>query len=95
MTQAHLLPARFTVFEAENTDLSESYLGATQSPIFETMAQLSRSLPVAIRHWRPDKQRVNFRSLEFNLTKDAARVYITDYVSTRAHSGWKYFVEPG
>ena len=87
-------PERFTVFEASNEDLNEIYITATTLPIFQAMAQLANKLPAPIAHWRPERQHVNFRSLEFDLPKEAALEFIQRYIARPLTGNWKYFFEP-
>lgn len=83
-----------TVFEAANDELKEVYVTWTSRPIFQAMADLDTHPPAAIAHWRPAQQHVAFRSLEFGLTCESARLFIARRVEKRLSEGWKYVVEP-
>lgn len=82
-----------TVFEAANDDLKEIYVTWTGRPIFEAMADLGAHPPAAISHWRPPQQHVSFRSLEFGLTEQSARLFIARRVAKSLPDGWRYVVE--
>lgn len=84
---------KVTVFEAANDDLKEVYVTWTCRPIFEAMADLGAHPPAAISRWRPPQQRVSFRSLEFGLTEQSARVFIVRRVAKSLPDGWRYVVE--
>lgn len=83
-----------TVFEAVNNDLKEIYVASTRKQIFEAMSDLGKRLPEIISHWQPDRQQVNFRSLEFKLTDDSARSFIARHTAKPWPQGWKYIIEP-
>lgn len=86
------MPGGITVFEAVNEQLKEIYVTWTSLPIFEAMAEIGRRPPAAIAHWRPERERISFRSLEFDLTEAAARALIARRSARRPADGWKYLV---
>lgn len=81
-----------TVFEAANSDLKEIYVVWTARSVFEAMGALDKRPPAAIAHWRPSKQRIDFRSLEFKLNEDEARAFIARHATKQLQSGWKYII---
>lgn len=78
----------FTIFEAVNNDLKEIYVTAPARPIFDAMADLGKRLPSAISHWRPDKQQINFRSLEFNQSREKAASFIERHTAKPCGPQW-------
>jgi hypothetical protein len=82
-----------TVFEAVNNDLKEIYVASTTKQIFEAMSDLGKQLPAAISHWRPKGHSINFRSLEFHMSAEAARAFIARHTARPWPEGWKYIVE--
>lgn len=82
-----------TIFEAVNTELKEIYVARTSKQIFEAIADLGKRLPPAISHWRPDRHQINFRSLEFKLSAEAARAFIVRHTARPWPEGWKYIVD--
>lgn len=83
-----------TVFEAVNNELKEIYVTWTVKPIFEAMADLGKKLPSTISHWRPDRQQINFRSLEFKLASESARAFIARHTAKPWPAEWKYLLGP-
>jgi hypothetical protein len=82
-----------TVFEAVNNDLKEIYVASTAKQIFEAIADLGKQMPAAISHWRPTRHQINFRSLEFKLSAEAARTFIARHTARPWPEGWKYIVD--
>ena len=82
-----------TIFEAVNNDPKEIYVTATPKPIFEAMADLGKRLPSVIAHWHPDRHQINFRSLEFDQSREAADSFIKRYTARPWPAGWKYLVD--
>jgi hypothetical protein len=83
-----------TVFEAANDDLKEVYVAWTRLPIFQAIAELGEEPPPTIAHWKPRRQRISFRSLEFDQSVEAARAFIVHRVRKRLPEGWKYVIDP-
>ncbi len=82
----------FTVFEAVNNDLKEIFVTATKKPIFEAMAELGKNPPPLISHWRTDREQINFRSLEFDLSREEADEFIKRHTAKPWPAGWSYVV---
>lgn len=81
-----------TVFEAINNDLKEIYVTWPNKQVFESIADLGRNLPTEIRHWRPDRHQINFRSLEFKLSEESARAFIARHTAKPWPNDWKYLL---
>lgn len=82
-----------TVFEAVNERLKEVYVTWTRLSIFEAMAEIGKRPAAPIAHWRPERESVSFRTLEFDLTEAAARELIARHVAKPPPSGWKYLTD--
>lgn len=82
--------SRKTIFEAINPDLKEIYVAATALPIFEAMSELGRNPPPQIAHWDLRRQRIEFRSLMFDLSANEARLFISKRLATAPLEGWNY-----
>lgn len=82
-----------TVFEVANDELKEVYLTWTSRPIFEAMCDFGAAPPKLVSHWKTEKQHINFRSLEFDLTKELARDFISRHAAKQRQSGWKYILD--
>lgn len=89
----HPTDSRLTVFEADNEDLREVYITSTSMSIYEAMAEFERSLPAPVRHWKPERQHIHFRSLEFDLSKDQAADFIKRRMAQPTPAGWKLIVD--
>lgn len=88
------MPQRsIAVFEVVNEDLKEVYVTWTSKPIFEAMSDFGKQLPKMLSHWKTAKHRIAFRSLEFDLSEELAREFITRHAAKQLHSGWKYLLE--
>lgn len=85
---------RATVFEAANSQRREIYVAWTFLPIFDATARLGEHPPSVIAHWRPEREQISLRSLEFDLTEEEARAFVARYVAKPPQEGWKYIVEP-
>lgn len=89
---SHPAAKRFTVFEAANSNLKEIYVASTSMAIVEAMAAIARELPPPIAHWDPERQHIQFRSLEFDLTREEAEAFIKR-CTAMTPTGWKCFVD--
>lgn len=87
-------PGQFTVLEAVNTGRREVYVFMTPRPIYAEMARMAARPPEAVAHWLVDVEHVDFRSLEFGLSEEAARSYIEDQLSRPLGAGWRYVFDP-
>ena len=89
------MPKRsFTVFEAANEDLKEIYVTWTSRPIFEAMSAFGKQPPKVLSNWKTSKHRITFRSLEFDLTEELARSFVSRHVSKQPlHAGWKFILD--
>jgi hypothetical protein len=75
-------------------DLKEIFVTLTARSIFESMGDLlKKRRPRFLAHWRPEKQHIEFRSLEFQLTEQEARTFIAQRIAKRLPSNWKYILE--
>lgn len=53
----------------------------------------SQGPPPVIAHWRPDRQHVSFRSLEFQLSEEDARAFVSRHIATPLPDRWKYIFD--
>src|SRR5579859_7989508 len=82
------------VFETHNKSLNEIYVTWTSRPVFRAFEEIVNQLPPAIAHWHPTKEAINFRSLEFGISKKSARAFIARHTAKSISAGWKYIVDP-
>lgn len=80
------------MLEASNETRGESYLAATHFAPDEAFAALAKRLPSRLSHWRRHKDRIQFRTLGFNLSREEALRFIADYARKRAGER-KYLAE--
>jgi hypothetical protein len=90
---SHPKDTHFTVFEAANEELKEIYITSTSSAIYEAMADFARSLPAVVRHWKPERHHIHFRSLEFELSKEQAAEYIKRRMGQLQPVGWRLIAD--
>jgi hypothetical protein len=83
-----------TVFEAANDDLKEIYVAWTRLPIHQAIGELGDEPPAVIAHWKPRRQRISYRSLEFDQSTDSARAFIARHLRKRLPEGWKFVLDP-
>lgn len=81
------LPGRVTVFEVVNRKRRERYITCTSLPMFMAIAEFTAAIPSKVGHWRGDR-RLQFHSLEFDLTPGQACEVVARQARRCSAEGW-------
>jgi hypothetical protein len=78
----------YTVFEAVNGELQETFIGITSRPLPDTLDELKAAPPKAISHWDFDRVE-GVHALRAGISLPAAQGVATAACRTGRRPGWK------